>query len=92
MSNVSDPKAYVCTHVFSGARPVLYLYRDEDGDQILACGGNDHEQSADDWTVVHLAHELAKDDTVGLIVDMARGERAERRSVADSWSRTVLDH
>lgn len=90
---MSDPKAYVCTHVFLGARPVLYLYRDEDDDQIVACGGDDHEQSADDWKVVHLDHELEKDETVGLILELEKGERAERRSVADSWIRTApQDH
>lgn len=56
---------------------MLYACR-EDGDLVLACGEDDHQQSADDWKVVHRAHLLDRDATLAEIDDLADGERAER--------------
>jgi hypothetical protein len=80
-----DPKCYVCTHVFADERPVLYMCR-EAGDQILACGGDDHDQVHDSWRVVHLNHLLERDVTLRVIVELTDGSQAERSSVETPWS------
>lgn len=43
-------------------RPVLPACRN-DGDWIMAYGRDDHEQSAQDWGVIHLARLLDCDAT-----------------------------
>jgi hypothetical protein len=80
---ISD-KSYVCLHVLAGDRPVLYACR-EDGDLVLACGGEDHRQSADDWKVAHLGHALDRDTTVAEVADLPEGTQAERAAVGEPW-------
>ena len=79
-----DPKCFVCIHVFAGERPVLYLCRDA-GDQILACGGDDHDQVHDSWRVVHLDHLLERDASLQVIGELTNGSQAERSSVETPW-------
>ena len=67
-----EPKCYVCSHVFADERPVLYMCR-EAGDQILACGGDDHAQITDSWRVVHLNHLLERDADLQVISDLTNG-------------------
>ena len=82
---MSDEKCYACTHVLSAARPVLYACR-EDADVILACGADDHEQSIDDWKVVHRGHLLDLDSSLMAIPDLADHEEAERVAVGKPWT------
>lgn len=79
-----DDKSYVCTHVLLADRPVLYACR-EGGDLVLACGGDDHEQSTDDWKVVHAEHLVDLDATLHPLGDLADGEQAERSAVGQAW-------
>lgn len=84
-----DEKVYACTHVFLGTRPVLYVCR-EDGDLIFACGSEDHEQSIDDWKVVHRGHLLDVDASLTAIPDLANNEQAERALVGDTWKTGLI--
>jgi hypothetical protein len=86
---VPDETCYACTHVLSAARPVLYACR-EDGDLVLACGVDGHEQSTDDWRVVHSAHLLDLDASLTAITDLANNEVVERAAVGKSWTRGPL--
>lgn len=65
-------------------RPVLPACRN-DGDWIMAYGRDDHEQSAQDWGVIHLAHLLDCDATLNAIADLRADERAERNAVGEPW-------
>jgi hypothetical protein len=87
---VPDDKCYACIHVFSAARPVLYVCR-EYGDLILTCGGRDHEQSADDWKVIHRSHLLDLDASLAEVVDVADDEQFERAAVGEPWNRAPLE-
>lgn len=84
-------KCYACFHVFTAERPVLYMCV-EDNETVLACGGDDHLQRADDWKVVHLGHLLAADPTLRAIDGLADGEQAERSHVGGLWQHgTIAD-
>ncbi len=79
-----DPKCYVCTHVFADERPILDMSR-EAGDQVLACGGDDHDQIPDSWRVVHLNHLHERDASLQVIGELTNGQQAERSAVESPW-------
>jgi hypothetical protein len=85
---VRDDKCYVCSHVLAAARPVLYASR-QDGDLIMSCGGDDHDQSTDDWEVVHRGHLLELDAELDAIPDLADNEQARRAAVGEPWTRVT---
>lgn len=84
-----DEKSYACTHVLSAIRPVLYVCR-EDDDLVLACGSDDHEQSADDWMVVHSGHLVDLDGSLTEVLDLADNQQAERTAIGSPWLRGPL--
>ena len=51
---------YVCSHVFEGTRPILYVCR-ADGDWQFLCGGDDH---SDDVHFVGVGHLTESDPTL----------------------------
>ena len=83
---VLDDKCNVCTHVLAAARPVLYACR-QDGDLIVACGGDDHDQSTDDWEIVRRGHLLELEPELDAIPDLADNEEARRAAVGEPWTR-----
>lgn len=64
------------------------MCRDQ-GDLILTCGADDHEQLADDWKVVHSAHFLGHASGV-IAKDLADGYEAERETSDSSWLRSAV--
>jgi hypothetical protein len=74
----------------SGERPVLYVCRDDDGDLILSCGADDHEQSPEDWLVVHRHHLLDHDPGPHGVIDLADNSQAEREAPGAPWIRGDL--
>ena len=87
--NLADHrKAYVCTHVLSGERPVLHVTRPE-GDWCALCG-DEHPDSPDAYRVVGLGHVLAQDPTISEVADLQSGEQAERGSVEQAWTRSRI--
>jgi hypothetical protein len=85
-----DPhtKTYVCTHVFGGECPVLYVTR-PDGDWCLLCGG-EHADDASDYRVVGIGHALTGDDSLRDVLDLAPNEEAERDAVGGPWRRSAI--
>jgi hypothetical protein len=81
-------KSYVCTHVFSGERPVLYVTR-PDGDWCLLCG-DEHPQEGAAYRVVGIGHLLDGDDSLRAILDLGPNQEAERDAVGAPWSRTAF--
>ena len=81
-----DDKCYVCPHVLAAARPVLYVCR-QDGAVVMACGGDDHDQSADDWEVVDRGLLLELDAELEAVADLADNELARRPAMGEPWTR-----
>jgi hypothetical protein len=73
-------KCYVCTHVFSTDREILYVTR-PDGDWCFMCGGDDHPEDAGALHVVGLDHVIGSDASVSEVLDLGPDEEAERTSV-----------
>ena len=80
-------KSYVCTHVYTDERPVLYVTR-PDGDWCFLCGGDDHADDASSFRVVGLGHIVKRDPSLANVLDLAPNEEAERTAVTEGWSRT----
>ncbi|MGY1982408.1 hypothetical protein [Nocardia gipuzkoensis] len=85
-----EEKCYICIHVFTEERPVLYACRDQD-DLVMACGGADHRQDAEDWKVVHVGHLLQRDASLQVITDLRNEEQAERGAVGEPWLHGTID-
>ena len=83
-------KTYECLHVMVGDRPVLYVCR-EDGDLVVACGADDHAQSAEDWKVVHAQHVVDDDASLAEIIELPDGMQAERFTVGGLWTRSPIE-
>jgi hypothetical protein len=78
-------KGFVCSHVFSGERPVLYVTR-PDGDWCFLCGG-EHAQAGWEYRVVGMSHVLDADQSLCDVLDLGPNEEAERDAVGGSWTR-----
>ena len=88
-------RCFVCSHVFDGSRPVLYVSRKYDEtdpadspDWCFLCGGEDHEQSADSFSAVGMGHVVGGDPTLEGVLDLGPNGEAERTEVGGAWVRT----
>ena len=79
-------KAYVCTHVYEGARPVLLVSR-ADGDWSFLCGEG-HADAAASYRVVGIGHVLQRDRSLAALLDLPPDWDAERPSQDGPWLRT----
>ena len=80
-----ETAAFVCSHIFSATRPVLFVSR-EDGDWQFLCGGT---HDADEKPrVVGLNHLMERDTTLREILDLPSDWDAERSAVNAPWART----
>lgn len=82
-----NQKSYVCTHVFTNERPVLYVTR-PDGSWCFLCGGSDHADGATAFRVVGLSHLVERDGSVGAVLDLGSDEEAERGAIGEDWVRS----
>jgi len=85
-----DPhqKSYVCTHVFAGELPVLYVTR-PDGDWCFLCG-DEHPKDDGSLMVVGAGHVLDNDPTLDAILDLQPNEEADRRELGGPWERQAF--
>lgn len=83
-------KSYVCSHVHTAERPVLYVVR-EDGDWMFLCGMPDHEQSNDSFAVAGIGHVFESDPSLVALLDLGPNETAERPSVDEEWERSATE-
>ena len=74
----------ICYHVYTGERPVLLAYREED---ILCwlCGQSDHEESGDEYRIAGAQHLIAEDESLRQVVAMPVGFEAERADPSSDW-------
>jgi hypothetical protein len=84
----ADPhhKAYVCSHVFDGSRPILLVSR-ADGDWCFLCG-EEHPQDPSAYKVVGIGHVLDKDPTLHELHDLPAEWEAEREAIGQKWTRS----
>jgi hypothetical protein len=87
---VSDRKrifgATGCTHVLSEERPILLVSREQNGDVLALCGGDDDSPEA--LMEVTLAQLLELDSTLGVLADLPDGWAALRESPDSDWARS----
>jgi hypothetical protein len=96
MSNVSrlmpfsppNLKSYVCSHVFSKARPILLVVH-EGGDWSFLCGDNDH--TSDGYRVVGVGHLVERDATIDECADLPPEFEAERTAIGQPWLRCPVE-
>lgn len=79
-------KAYVCTHVFEGSKPILLVSR-PDGDWCFLCG-EEHEDSASAYEVVGIGHVVELDASIRELCDLPANWDAERESPGHPWACT----
>jgi len=82
-----ESAAFVCSHVFENARPVLLVAR-ENGDWMYLCGKS-HEDD-EDYHVVGAKHLIERDATLEEIASLADNWEAERSEVGRPWTRRPL--
>ena len=85
----SHLKAYVCTHVFDGSRPVTLVSR-PDGDWCFLCGG-EHDDEASSYRVVGIGHLFDSDPSLEEISDLPPDWEAERDGPDGRWLRTPCE-
>lgn len=81
-----QPKAYVCSHVFDRAAPVMLVSR-PDGDWCCLCGQL-HDESGVEYKVVGIGHLLEEDKSLAAVTDLPPDWEAERRETGGKWVRT----
>jgi hypothetical protein len=85
MARPTEIPAFVCSHVYDAAKPILLVSR-EDGDWQFLCGEPHDAQVLP--RVVGLNHLIERDPSLKEIVDLAIGHDAEREFVGAPWVRT----
>lgn len=85
---VLHQKSYVCVHVFTGERPVLYVTRPE-GDWCFLCG-DEHPDDASYYRVVGLGHLVDRDSSLIQVLDLRANEEAERSALGQPWVRSTF--
>ena len=78
-----------CTHVLSEERPILLVSREQNGDVLALCGGED--DSPESMMDVSLAQLLGLDPTLSALADMPDGWAAMRESADDDWVRSKAE-
>jgi hypothetical protein len=79
-----ETAAFVCSHVFENARPVLLVAR-ENGDWMYLCG-QPHDAN-EECHVMGAEHLLERDPTLREVLDLGDNSEAERSRVGEPWIR-----
>ncbi len=75
---------FVCDHVLSKQRPILYVAHDkEDGSWQFLCGQDDHTEAS--AKIIFLKNATVIDTTINDLDEMPLGVGAERKSTKDKW-------
>jgi len=78
-----------CTHVLSEERPILLVSREQNGDLLALCGGDD--DTPESMMDVSLAQLLDLDPALGPLSDLPDGWAAMRESADDDWVRSQAE-
>jgi hypothetical protein len=80
--------AYVCSHVFKDALPILFVSR-ADGDWQCLCGGQHDPDEVP--RVVGLNHLMERDPTLAELRDLPEEWEAERANVGGAWIKAQIE-
>jgi hypothetical protein len=75
---------FVCDHVLSKERPILYASHDSEGDWQFLCGQDDHTE--ENAKIISLKQVTELDQTVNDLYEMPVNVGAERKNVKDKWT------
>jgi hypothetical protein len=78
-----NTSCFVCDHVLSKERLILYAAHDSDGDWQFLCGQNDHTEK--NAKIISLKQVTELDQTVNDLYEMPIKVGAERKSLKDKW-------
>lgn len=78
----SHTPCFLCSHIFDGTRPILYVSK-ADGDWQFLCGLNDHEDEIPH--VVGIGHILERDKSLLDLMDLPDDYEANRKDVDYAW-------
>ena len=79
---------FVCDHVLSKKRPILYVSHDSEGDWQFLCGQSHTEANA---KIISLKQVTLIDPTINDLFEMPLKVGAERKSVKDKWKPFKLE-
>lgn len=80
--------AYVCSHIFHGTQPILFVSR-ADGDWQFLCGGIHGQEELP--RVIGINHVFKGDETLVALLDLPPEWEAERSSIDSIWIRRHID-
>ena len=76
---------FVCDHVLSKQRAILYVAHDkEDGSWQFLCGQDDHTDA--NAKIISLKQATEIDSTINDLYEMPLGVGAERKNTKDKWT------
>lgn len=75
---------FVCTHVWSGGRPIREVAHDAGGDWQFLCGEGEHAD-ASEAVLVCLEHVVSRDPSVNELASMCTAHVATRSAVGAPW-------
>lgn len=86
--NFKEPEntaCFVCDHVLSKQRPILYASHDkEDESWQFLCGQDDHTEA--NAKVISLKQATQIDGTINDLYEMPAGFETERKSAKEKWA------
>ena len=82
---LSRTRSFATPPVVAGSEPVRHVVHDDQGDWQLLCGTVDPDDGAQ---LFHLFHALDRDQTLLEVLDLEKGERADRSSLGGPWERS----
>lgn len=75
---------FVCDHVLSKQRPILYVAHDkEDSSSQFLCGQDDHTEA--NAKIISLKQVTEIDPTINDLYEMPLGIGAERKNIKNKW-------
>lgn len=75
---------FVCDHVLSRQRPILYALHDrDDSSWQFMCGQNDHTEG--NAKLISLKQATEIDDSINDLYEMPLGVGAERKTTTSKW-------
>lgn len=80
---------FVCDHVLSKQRPILYVAHDAEGDWQFLCGQDDHTEK--NAKIISLKNVTELDQTVNDLYEMPLKVGAERKTIKDKWKPFKLE-
>ncbi len=87
-------RGFACKNVWEKRAPILYVYRESDGDWQFLCAGNEHAPAPDnehapdnEIVLIHAEHAFELFPDVRSLSDLKPGHWASRETPKSPWVR-----